>query len=326
MTKPVNGISEGLEKTERPAKSIEEILGGSKEEGMAFRYRSHPAWLNNLALVLAVLFSGFHIVTGLIGNLPGIQQRVIHATLGWMLIFLLVPAHPKFKEKRWALFLDFILAGISLIIGIYVYFSFFSYHERVGLSVPTTDLILGTIAIIFTCELCRRAIGKPFFIMTLGFIAFAFLGPYLPDLVSHKGMNITEMVGAFFLTTSGIYGMITGVSATYIAIFIILAAFIRESGVGDFFMKISLSIFGTVRGARGPGQDGGGGQLFVWDDYGEFHSKRGKCWFFHDSAHEKKWIPILLRRGRRGCGKLRGSADASYHGGVCIHHDRNLRH
>ena len=197
---------------------------------------------------MAILFSGFHIVTGLIGNLPGIQQRVIHATLGWMLIFLLVPADAKFKEKRWALFLDLVLAGISLIIGIYVYFSFFNYHERVGMGVPTTDLILGTIAIIFTCELCRRAIGKPFFIMTLGFIAFAFLGPYLPDLVSHKGMNITEMVGAFFLTTSGIYGMITGVSATYIAIFIILAAFIRESGVGDFFMKISLSIFGTVRG------------------------------------------------------------------------------
>ncbi|MFH2129185.1 MAG: TRAP transporter fused permease subunit, partial [bacterium] len=224
------------------------IPSAPKEEAFESRFRKLPRYLNYLAVLIAMLFVGFHLYTGIFGRLPALQQRIIHVTLGWMLIWMLIPAHARLKESRLALGVDMVMMLVSLGIGVYVYRSFASYFDRVGMEIPLSDLILGITAIVFTIELARRTIGHFFVGIIVAFMLFSIFGPYMPEIISHRGFGFTKMVSAFFLTTSGIYGMITGVSATYIALFIILAALIRESGVGDLFIKISMSLFGTVRG------------------------------------------------------------------------------
>ncbi len=233
---------------ENSSVGLSDVPSAPKEEAFETRFRKLPQFLDRVAVFLAMLFVGFHLATGIFGRLPALQQRIIHVTLGWMLIWLLIPVHARLKESRLALGIDTVMMLISMGIGLYVYLSFDSYFDRVGMEVPTSDMILGTLAILFTIELARRTIGRFFVGIILAFIVFSFFGPYMPDIIAHRGFGLTKMVSSFFLTTSGIYGMITGVSATYIALFIILAALIRESGVGDLFIKISMSLFGTVRG------------------------------------------------------------------------------
>ncbi|MBI4764342.1 MAG: TRAP transporter fused permease subunit [Deltaproteobacteria bacterium] len=219
-----------------------------EDESFESRFRKLPRYFNHLAAFIAMLFVGFHLYTGLMGRLPALQQRIIHVTLGWMLVWLLVPVHARLRKNRLAFAVDFLMMLVSLGIGIYVYHNFTTYFDRVGMPILFVDLLLGTTAIIFTVELARRTVGWFFFAVVAGFLVFAFWGPYMPNIVAHRGLSLTKMVSSFFLTTGGIYGMITGVSATYIALFIILAAMIRESGVGDLFIKISMSLLGTVRG------------------------------------------------------------------------------
>ena len=104
-----------------------QIQAPKKEEAFESLFRNLPLYLNYLALLLAMLFVGFHLATGLFGRLPGIQQRIIHVTLGWMLVWLLVPAHTKLKGSRVALTIDFIMMLFTLLVGIYVYSSFTTY-------------------------------------------------------------------------------------------------------------------------------------------------------------------------------------------------------
>jgi TRAP transporter 4TM/12TM fusion protein len=70
----------------------------------------------------------------------------------------------------------------------------------------------------------------------------------LPGILAHKNYSFTRIVSSMFITTDGIFGMLTGISATFIFLFILFGALLRESGGGDFFLDLAYSLLGHVRG------------------------------------------------------------------------------
>jgi TRAP transporter 4TM/12TM fusion protein len=50
------------------------------------------------------------------------------------------------------------------------------------------------------------------------------------------------------MTTEGIYGSLTGISSTFIFLFVLFGTFMQESGAGTFFFGLASSLFGHVRG------------------------------------------------------------------------------
>lgn len=52
----------------------------------------------------------------------------------------------------------------------------------------------------------------------------------------------------YLLAEEGIYGTLTGVSATYIFIFVLFGSFVIRSGAGDFFTKLACAIAGRLAG------------------------------------------------------------------------------
>jgi TRAP transporter 4TM/12TM fusion protein len=50
------------------------------------------------------------------------------------------------------------------------------------------------------------------------------------------------------LTGEGVYGVLVGLSATYVAIFVLFGAFIIRTGVGDFYTDLSRALAGGARG------------------------------------------------------------------------------
>ena len=96
-------------------------------------------------------------------------------------------------------------------------------------------------------ELTRRVAGNALVIISAIFLAYVFGGPYLPGFLSYPGLS----VGRFFsqvYTDTGVLGQTTAVSSTYIILFIIFAAFLQASKVGDYFVNFAFAAAGRARG------------------------------------------------------------------------------
>jgi TRAP-type uncharacterized transport system fused permease subunit len=113
-----------------------------------------------------------------------------------------------------------------------VFYIFIEYEElvrRIG-QPNTLDLVMRVIAILLILEAARRAFGWILPGVTIVFIAYAFLGPYLFDAIAHRGYTLRRVVGHLYLTGEGIFGIPIGVCATIVFGFVLFGAFFQEVG------------------------------------------------------------------------------------------------
>lgn len=104
--------------------------------------------------------------------------------------------------------------------------------------------VAGT-ALIF--ELTRRLAGYALVSIAAIFLLYVFVGPYLPGFLSYPGLTVQRFFSQVY-TDAGILGPTTAVSSTYIILFIIFAAFLQASRVGDYFVNFSFALAGRSRG------------------------------------------------------------------------------
>ena len=96
-------------------------------------------------------------------------------------------------------------------------------------------------------ELTRRVAGMALVVIALIFLAYVFAGPYLPGFLGYPGMSVKRFFSQVY-TGAGILGPTTAVSSTYIILFIIFAAFLQASKVGDYFVNFAFAAAGRSRG------------------------------------------------------------------------------
>jgi TRAP-type uncharacterized transport system fused permease subunit len=85
-------------------------------------------------------------------------------------------------------------------------------------------------------EACRRSVGNQLLILVVIFLAYAYLGKYIPGLLSHRGYTLERIIYQMYLTSQGVFGMPTGVASTYLVIFIVLGAMLDKSGLQNCSM------------------------------------------------------------------------------------------
>ena len=93
-------------------------------------------------------------------------------------------------------------------------------------------------------EAARRTSGWIMPGVVCMFIAYAFLGPYLPGQWTHRGYDLSSLVGFMYQTLEGIFGTAIDVSSTLIILFTIYGAFLQHSGAGKFFLDFSFAAMG----------------------------------------------------------------------------------
>ena len=111
--------------------------------------------------------------------------------------------------------------------------------------------IVGIVFIVLLLEATRRTTGAIMPVVSLLFIAYAMLGPYLPAPWTHRGYDVARLVGHLFITLEGIFGVAVDVSATLIILFTIYGAFLQQSGAGKFFIDFSLALMGGKPNSAG---------------------------------------------------------------------------
>lgn len=195
---------------------------------------------------LAISLSLFHLYTGVF-QLTAMNQRVPHVVIGAVLIFLVYPFRKSEPREKPGLFSK-ILAGVIVAIGLYVLLNWFKKVGAAGAELPQHELIMGIALIALLIEAARRAVGWAFPLVAMTILLYARFGELLPDILAHKDYEWERIIGSMFITTDGIFGMLAGISATFIFLFILFGAMLREAGGGDFFIDLAYGFLGHVRG------------------------------------------------------------------------------
>jgi TRAP transporter 4TM/12TM fusion protein len=119
------------------------------------------------------------------------------------------------------------------------------------LTYETYYLVLGAILFIMLVEATRRTLGNIVPIVVSFFITYALLGHLLPGELGHAGYGLEELLYIFYLTTEGVWGLLTDLTSRLIAIFILLGPILFACGVGNTFIKWSRYTGGRIRGGAG---------------------------------------------------------------------------
>ena len=220
------------------------------EEGAKVERTRHIRGL--LALIgsgIAITLSLFQLYTAGFGALTAMFQRGIHIMLILAIVYLYYPPFKKASKDKFDKYLafDLFLCALCFVVVLYVLIFFDQIIWRQG-EWTTFDIIMGIVAIILVIEATRRIIGLFMAIICVFFIFYAYLGPYMPGILAHKGYNIHRIVGQLYLTTEGIFDLPLGVAATFVFIFVLFGSFLEGTGGGNFFTEVAYALTGRMAG------------------------------------------------------------------------------
>jgi len=198
---------------------------------------------------VAITLSLFQLYTAGISPLAAIYQRSVHLVLILVLVFALYPPIKTAAKDKVDIYMiiDGLLILLAITIGAYIWIEFNDIVDRQGDWI-TTDVIMGSIALCLVMEATRRVIGLFMSAIAMIFLLFTYFGPWMPDLLAHKGYSIERIVTTLYLTTEGIWGLPTGVAATFVFVFILFGSFLERTGGGDFFIDLAYAMTGRMTG------------------------------------------------------------------------------
>jgi TRAP transporter 4TM/12TM fusion protein len=198
------------------------------------------------ATVIAILFSLFQLFTAYAGAFPDLIQRSIHMGFAIVLGFLMYSATGTSPRNRPSL-LDLVSMILGLLVCVYAALNYDRIMMNPGIS-NRWDLVLGIAATVLVLEVTRRILNWILPAIAVLTILYAYFGPYFPDALAHRGFSIDYILETLYMSTSGLWGTVTGVSATVVAGFLIFGSILYYTGGGEIFVDLAKAIAGRSYG------------------------------------------------------------------------------
>jgi len=180
------------------------------------------------------------------GVLNDTEARAIHLGTALFLAFLAFPATKRSPRDRIPL-QDWALALVAAFAGAYLMLFYRELATRPG-QPSALDIVTSCVGLVLLLEATRRAVGLPMAILGIVFLGYVFMGPWLPDVIAHKGASLERVASHMWLTTEGVYGVALGVSVAFIYIFVLFGALLDRAGGGNYMMQVSFALLGHLRG------------------------------------------------------------------------------
>ncbi|MDF0751122.1 TRAP transporter permease [Marinobacter sp. 71-i] len=174
------------------------------------------------------------------------EARSIHLAFA---AFLAFAAYPMIRGRNvdHVPVYDWILALAAAFAASYLYVFYDQLSTRPG-SPITQDLIVALGGLVLLLEATRRALGLPLTIVAGVFLIYALAGPYMPDVISHKGASLSKLSSHMWLGTEGVFGVALGVSTSFVFLFVLFGALLERAGAGNYFIKVAYAMLGHMRG------------------------------------------------------------------------------
>ena len=197
--------------------------------------------LKQILFVCGVIVIGIPVYEVLVGAFKPSIQRPIHLLFMYTITFIVYPSG-FFKNKKTETIVNILLITLLIVLSVWSYLRWTPLYIN-----PTPykyEVIFAFLFIFMTFEATRRAIGSAMSIIAAVFIAYCFVGPYLPRLFAHPGFAPSDLVTHLVIGTEGMMGDLMAIGATQIVFFMLFAAFLKMSNATTLFMDFSKAIAG----------------------------------------------------------------------------------
>lgn len=144
---------------------------------------------------------------------------------------------------------DIVLGACAVAVAIYLV-TIYGTLMRNSTGTPFAPIGISLAAVAGTAlimELTRRVTGLALIAIAGLFLVYVFVGHLLPGFLNSPRIDWARFFSQVY-TDAGILGPTTAVSSTYIILFIIFAAFLQASKVGDYFINFAFAAAGRTRG------------------------------------------------------------------------------
>ena len=215
--------------------------------------RRPEGFTGRLLLAVAALWSLFQLwiasplpyILGF-GVFNSTEARSIHLALAVFLGFMAFPALRR-SPRHYVPALDWLLALVAAFCAGYIYLFYQQLATRPG-SPTTLDVVVAITGLVLLLEATRRALGPPLMVVALVFIIYSLAGPWMPGMLSHRGVSWVALANHQWLSTQGVFGIALGVSTSFVFLFVLFGSLLEKAGAGNYFIKLAFSLLGHYRG------------------------------------------------------------------------------
>ncbi|MCU7886298.1 MAG: TRAP transporter fused permease subunit, partial [Candidatus Thiodiazotropha sp. (ex Lucinoma annulata)] len=221
-------------------------------EAVEFGGRRPAGWARKVLLGTALAWAVFQLWVASplpfsigIGVFNDTEVRSVHLTFA---IFLAYLSFPRRKLISHSIPLSDWMLGLSAAFcAAYLFLFYESLADRSG--APTEwDVTVAVIGVLLLLEATRRALGWPLMVIGICFLGYTFAGPWLPDLLAHKGASLERVASHQWLSTEGVFGVAVGVSAGFVFLFVLFGSLLEQAGGGHYFIRVAYALVGHRRG------------------------------------------------------------------------------
>jgi TRAP transporter 4TM/12TM fusion protein len=184
----------------------------------------------------------FHLGLIFSGLVPNLLARPLHMALAapWILVY--TASSPASRGFGIA------LTALTWICTGYIALKQSSLSDQYGYLQGVEQQIIAVFLILIVLEMARRAISWPLPLVALIALAYGLFGEWVPGEFGHPGLPFNSFMGTMTITEGGIWGKLTGVSVSIVAIFVIFGATLNAGEAGRGFMNLANAAAGRLRG------------------------------------------------------------------------------
>jgi TRAP transporter 4TM/12TM fusion protein len=213
--------------------------------------RTLKGWLGIAVTAWMAVAAAAHLYWGGFGFPEPIWMRGFHLAVFVPPLFLLYPARKSSPLDRPTV-LDWIWAAAAAAPHLWVTIYAAAVADRMEYVDPFGPMlmVLAVLAIVTLLEATRRAVEPGLAWMVIISLAYMQFGHLLPGVLNTRVFTSAEILESAWLvpTAAGVYGPLTGIVATTIAVFIIFGSFMQGSGTGRLFSNFGAAVAGRFSG------------------------------------------------------------------------------
>ena len=210
--------------------------------------RPAPRWETWLTTAISSVWMTFHVWTTWQGELPIYQHLAVVLGFALSLVFIWYPTKlgPDKRRVWWSYPIDGVLWVTGLLCSGYLV----SQHQAILVNPGTftpLQITVAVLVVLLTIEGARRVVGLALPIFAVVALLYAFYPGNL-GIFTHAPFRIEYIFQTIVFTRQGTFASPMAVIGTFLAIFMIFAAVLHVTGIGEFFVQFARAAVGHLQG------------------------------------------------------------------------------